>query len=111
MLLAMRQPGRLSDVERSCETTSCRSIIAGHETTAAELAWAFQLLAHNPRVQERVAEEIDGGPVEEYLTATVQEVLRHRPVFLFACPAQSCNRSRSAAGPTVRRCTCSDVPT
>ncbi len=67
-------------------------ILAGHETTASELAWAFQLLAHHPDVQQRLMTEIDGEGEgegegdEEYLTATVQEVLRHRPVFLFAIP-------------------------
>jgi cytochrome P450 len=61
-------------------------ILAGHETTAAELAWAFQLLTHHPRALERLVQEIDGGGGEDYLTATVQEVLRHRPVFLFAIP-------------------------
>jgi cytochrome P450 len=61
-------------------------VLAGHETTASELAWAFQLLAHNPAVQERLAEELDGGAGEAYLGATVMEVLRHRPVFLFAIP-------------------------
>ena len=62
-------------------------ILAGHETTASELAWAFQLLAHNHTVQDRLIEEIDGDTDEErYLTATVREVLRHRPVFLFAIP-------------------------
>ncbi len=61
-------------------------ILAGHETTASELAWAFQLLAHHPDVQQRLVAEIDGEEGEEYLAATVQEVLRHRPVFLFAIP-------------------------
>lgn len=61
-------------------------ILAGHETTAAELAWAFQLLAHHPLVLKRLVSEIDRGSSEAYLTATVQEVLRHRPVFLFAIP-------------------------
>lgn len=61
-------------------------ILAGHETTSSQLSWAFQLLAHNPRVQERLAEEIDHSASEDYLTATIQEVLRHRPVFLFAIP-------------------------
>jgi cytochrome P450 len=61
-------------------------ILAGHETTASELAWAFQLLAHNPVVQQRLIEELDGGEGQDYLTATVKEVLRHRPVFLFAIP-------------------------
>jgi cytochrome P450 len=61
-------------------------VLAGHETTASELAWAFQLLAHNPRVLEQLIDEIDRGAGEEYLTATIQEVLRHRPVFLFSIP-------------------------
>jgi cytochrome P450 len=62
-------------------------IVAGHETTSSELAWAFQLLAHHPSVQERLIEEIDGAHhSEEYLTATIHEVLRHRPVFPFAVP-------------------------
>jgi cytochrome P450 len=61
-------------------------ILAGHETTAAQLAWAFQLLAHNPGVQERLIEELDADKGAAYLSATIKEVLRHRPVFLFAIP-------------------------
>lgn len=61
-------------------------IVAGHETTTGELSWAFQLLAHNPGVQERLIEELDNGTGDEYLTATVHETLRHKPVFLFAIP-------------------------
>lgn len=60
-------------------------VLAGHETTAAELCWAFQLLAHHSRVQERLAAELAAGD-RAYLTATTLEVLRHRPVFLFAIP-------------------------
>ncbi len=61
-------------------------ILAGHETTASEAAWALQLIAQTPDVQARLAEEIDEGSQESYLEATVAEVLRHRPVFLFAIP-------------------------
>jgi cytochrome P450 len=61
-------------------------ILAGHETTASQLAWAFQLLAHNPDAQSRLIEEIDEDAGDAYLTATIQEVLRHRPVFLFTIP-------------------------
>ena len=61
-------------------------ILAGHETTASQLAWAFQLLAHNLDVQRRLIEEIDADSGDAYLTATIQEVLRHRPVFLFTIP-------------------------
>lgn len=61
-------------------------ILAGHETTAAQLAWAFQLLAHHPHVRDQLCSEIDTGTRRHYLQATVLEVLRHRPVFLFAIP-------------------------
>jgi cytochrome P450 len=60
-------------------------ILAGHETTASELAWAFQLLAHDQAVAGRLVDDLNGGG-ERYLTATIQEVLRHRPVFLFTIP-------------------------
>ncbi len=61
-------------------------IVAGHETTAAEIAWSFQLLAHHRSVQDRLIDEIDAGEGEGYLNATVQETLRHRPAFMFAIP-------------------------
>jgi cytochrome P450 len=60
-------------------------ILAGHETTAAELAWAFQLLAHDRGVQRELVDDLSAGS-ERYLTATVYEVLRHRPVFLTCIP-------------------------
>jgi cytochrome P450 len=72
--------------ERMVRDNLMSVILAGHETTATELAWAFQLIAHHPRVQSRLAAEIDGETGEEYMTATIHEVLRHRPVFLFAIP-------------------------
>lgn len=61
-------------------------ITAGHETTASTLAWALQLIAHCPSVQDRLVAEIDQDGSKEYLVATVNEVLRHRPVFLFTVP-------------------------
>jgi cytochrome P450 len=61
-------------------------IVAGHETTASTLAWAFQLIAHHPRVQARLAAEIDADDGDDYLMATINEVIRHRPVFLFTAP-------------------------
>ncbi len=60
-------------------------ILAGHETTASELAWAFALLAHDRTVTGRLREDLDDGG-ERYLSATIREVLRHRPVFLFTIP-------------------------
>jgi cytochrome P450 len=86
MILAARNPDGSPTSRRQVRDNVMSIILAGHETTASELAWAFQLLAHNPRVQDRLINEIDSDAGEEYLTATVQEVLRHRPVFLFTIP-------------------------
>jgi cytochrome P450 len=63
-------------------------IVAGHETIAAQLAWAVQLLAYNRSVQERLREEIDACEESGYLEATIRETMRHRPAFLFAIPRE-----------------------
>jgi cytochrome P450 len=86
MLLAARNADGSRMSQRQVRDNLMSIVLAGHETTASELAWAFQLLAHNPRVLNKLIDEIDGGAGEEYLTATIQEVLRHRPVFLFTIP-------------------------
>ena len=62
------------------------ALVAGHETTASQLGFAFVHLAREPRVLGRLHEEIDGGDGDDYLTATIQEVLRRRPVLPQAEP-------------------------
>src|SRR4051794_275673 len=62
------------------------ALVAGHETTASELAWSFERLAQSPRVLGRLHEEIDAGSDDAYLTAFIQEVLRRRPVLPQAEP-------------------------
>ena len=37
------------------------ALVAGHETTASQLAWALERLAREPRVARAPAEEIDAG--------------------------------------------------
>jgi cytochrome P450 len=61
-------------------------LVAGHETTASELAWAFERFAREPGVVKRLHEEIDAGSGDEYVTATIQETLRRRPVLPNAAP-------------------------
>jgi cytochrome P450 len=55
-------------------------LAAGHETTATGLAFAFELLLHNPRSLSHLREELDGGADDHYLNAVVKETLRVRPV-------------------------------
>jgi cytochrome P450 len=62
------------------------ALVAGHETTASQLAWAFERLAREPRVVARLAAERDDGSSDEYLTATIHEILRLRPVLPNAEP-------------------------
>jgi cytochrome P450 len=62
------------------------ALVAGHETTASQLAWGFDLLAHHPRVISRLARELDDDPDSAYLTATIHEIMRMRPVLMNAEP-------------------------
>jgi cytochrome P450 len=61
-------------------------LVAGHETTASTLAWTFERLVREPRVLERLREEIRGPDGDAYVTATVQEALRRRPVLPNVAP-------------------------
>jgi cytochrome P450 len=86
MLLDTRRTDGSSMSDKELRDNLVSVITAGHETTTSSLAWAFQLIAHNPISQDRLINEIDGGDSDEYLAAAVSEVLRHRPVFLFTVP-------------------------
>jgi cytochrome P450 len=61
-------------------------LVAGHETTASQLAFTFERLVRTPDVLARLTEEIAGGDGDAYVTATVQESLRRRPVLPNAAP-------------------------
>jgi len=86
MLLAARHEDGSEMSPQELRDELMTLLVAGHETTASELAWAFERLLLNPRVLQRLTEEIDGGAEDDYLTATVQETLRRRPVLPNAQP-------------------------
>jgi cytochrome P450 family 135 len=56
-------------------------LVAGHETTATALSWAVERLVRHPEKLERLRAEVAAGE-DAYLTATIQETLRLRPVIV-----------------------------
>jgi cytochrome P450 len=67
----------LSDLDLRDELVTL--VIAGHETTATAIAWACDLLAHNPEEQGRIRETLADGD-HDYLKAAAKEVLRARTI-------------------------------
>lgn len=57
-------------------------VLAGHETTANSLAWAYERLVRTPAAYDRLRELVRrGGPeADEYVEATIHEAMRVRPV-------------------------------
>ena len=56
-------------------------LVAGHETTATALSWAMERLSRHPEKLARLRDEVEAGE-DAYLTATIQETLRLRPVIV-----------------------------
>jgi cytochrome P450 len=56
-------------------------LVAGHETTATMLCWAFEYILADERVLARLVGEIaEAGSSSPYLDAAIKEILRLRPV-------------------------------
>jgi cytochrome P450 len=85
MLLAARHEDGSPMSKQEVRDELMTLLVAGHETTASELAWAFERLARTPDVLRRLTNEIDADD-EAYLTATIHETLRRRPVIPNAAP-------------------------
>jgi cytochrome P450 len=97
MMLEMRDADTgegLSDQQARDEVVTI--FFAGHETTAATMAWAFYLLSQHPEIEERLREEVQtvlNGrlptfadlPKLVYMQQVINEVLRLYPAaYLFA---------------------------
>jgi cytochrome P450 len=56
-------------------------VLAGHETTANSLAWAWERLVRNPEPHAALVEAVRRGDgAEERVEATITETMRNRPV-------------------------------
>jgi cytochrome P450 len=57
-------------------------VLAGHETTANQLAWTWERLVRNPAAQERLVETVrqGGDEKDDVIEATIYESMRSRPV-------------------------------
>ena len=71
-------------------------LLAGHETTATALAWAFDLLFRRPDALARLTDEVRAGDDGDYLDAVVEEALRLRPVVPFV--GRELNRPATLGG-------------
>jgi cytochrome P450 len=79
LLGARDDEGRpLSDLEVRDQLVTL--LAAGHETTAATLAWALERLVRHPEALARVRDAVRAGDGDAELTAVLDETLRVRPV-------------------------------
>jgi cytochrome P450 len=85
MLLGARHEDGSPMSDREIRDELVTALVAGHETTASQLAWTFDLLSRAPAVVGRLVEELDTDG-DEYLTATIYEGMRLRPVLSNAEP-------------------------
>ncbi|WP_067680937.1 cytochrome P450 [Nocardia miyunensis] len=67
----------LSDAELRDQLVTL--LLAGHETTASALSWAFHELAADPLVQERAYRAVLDGD-DKYVEAVLKEAMRRRTV-------------------------------
>ena len=86
MLLAARHQDGSAMSEQELRDELMTALVAGHETSASQLAWALERLAREPAARARLTAEIDAGESDEYLSATITEILRLRPVLPNAEP-------------------------
>ena len=88
LLLAQDEGGVMTDLQARDEVMTI--FLAGHETTAASLTWAWYLLSQHPEVEERLHREVDavlGGrlptfddlPKLEYTRMVFAETIRLYP--------------------------------
>jgi len=82
LLLRARDEDGASMTDAELRDELMTMLLAGHETTATGLAFAFDLLLRHPAVLDRLRDELhsEDDDATSYLDAVVTETLRLRPV-------------------------------
>jgi cytochrome P450 len=80
LLLAARDEDGQPLTDRELRDELITLLLAGHETTATSIGWAFERLLRTPAALERLTAEVRAGEADDYLEAVIKETLRVRPV-------------------------------
>ncbi|GAX40393.1 cytochrome P450 [Tolypothrix sp. NIES-4075] len=95
MLMSSRDEAGKSMTDQELRDDLMSLIIAGHETTATAMAWALYWIHHQPKVRQKLLQELDtlGDSLDPmsifrlpYLTAVCNEALRIAPVVMLTLP-------------------------
>jgi cytochrome P450 len=78
LLLDARDEHGAAMTDRELRDQLLTMLVAGHETTATALAWAFERIVRHPEVLRRILDELEHGGTT-YLDAAIKESLRLRP--------------------------------
>jgi cytochrome P450 len=90
LLLSARDEDGSPLTDRELRDELITLLLAGHETTATSIGWAFERLLRTKPALERLTEEVGNGADDNYIEAVIKETLRIRPVVaeVFRAPAE-----------------------
>jgi cytochrome P450 len=90
LLLSARDEAGDALTDRELRDELITLLLAGHETTATSIGWAFERLLRTPAALERLSAEVETDGPGEYLEAVIKETLRVRPVVpeVFRAPSE-----------------------